>query len=152
MIVLSVAPFTVIPPLFAVASDAPDASNVILPVVFAVVLVIDTEDDVRICVITVTPPNNPAPKLPTCLVSIIPGINPVTDVMLVITVDNAAVDIVPVIPVTADTDPNSILLSSTVNDDALIAVFPFTTNSPLTVTVPVNVGDTENTNLPAVPV
>jgi hypothetical protein len=80
-------------------------------------------------------PNTPVPAV---LVNNIPGIKPVTVLRLVIVVDNALLVIVPVIPVTAATEPNSIFLSSTVIvDEFTVTVVPLTVKLPPIVVSPV---------------
>ena len=129
--VLSVVPFRVIPPPSAVALVAVNTSKVIAPLVLAIVGVTVIVVGLTTVLITVSPPNAPAPVV---LTNLIPLVNPL--------VSNKPATVFPLIvplrPIKVDTLPSSIFLSSTltvvelmVSIDPLMFTLPVTFKSPV---------------------
>ena len=131
-IVLSVVPFSVIPPPSAVASVEASTSNVIVPLVFGLLGVTVNVVGFTIVAMTVFPPNAPVPVVFTSRIptdSMLVSINAPDTKLSLIVADS---------PVIVDTVPNSIFLSSTLTVVELIVVIaPAKFTLPLTLRSPV---------------
>ena len=144
VMVLSVAPFNVIPPPSAVVSVAPVVVMVVIaPATGVVPPVAEYETCVALSTeVTIYVP--PVPRLPAPAVAdnAEPGIRPVVDDIPEITAAHGPVPVIdPTVPVVLTvalgTEPSSIFLSSTVRTVELTdVVLPLTVRLPLNVTLP----------------
>ena len=129
--VLSVVPFSVIPPPSAVALVAVNTSNVITPSVFVVVGVTVIVVGLTMVLITVAPPNAPAPVVLTNFIPLVNpdvSINPATIFPLIVPDRSDSVD----------TLPNSIFLSSTLTVvELMVSIEPLMFTLPITFKSPV---------------